>query len=140
MQAIANTPLFKILSTCRGGGYRYCRTEPPHPKRNALGLYPLHRVVLENKIGRLLAPGEIAHHLDENKENNDPANIALMTNADHSREHARERAVSPVPVHCGLCGAAFLVKPNEFRLRSKRTATGELFCSRSCGAKSRPRS
>lgn len=79
--------MFQILTTCKGGGYIYCRTDPPHPKQNAKGLYPLHRVIAENKIGRLLLPGEIAHHKDHNKHNNDEDNIEIMLNPDHSKHH-----------------------------------------------------
>ena len=47
-----------------------------------------HRVVAEEKLGRPLAPGEIAHHVDENKRNNDPSNVdVLPSQGDHARLH-----------------------------------------------------
>lgn len=61
--------LFEILSVCKGGGYRYCRTSPKHPKANSKGLYHLHRVLMENKLGRLLRDDEDVHHKDEDKSN-----------------------------------------------------------------------
>lgn len=49
----------------------------------------MHRVVAEQKIGRLLEPGEIAHHTDLNKRNNDPENLEILpSRADHSRLHS----------------------------------------------------
>ena len=127
--------MFEILSTCKGGGYRYARTNPPHPKRNSKGLYPLHRVIAENKLGRLLAPGEIAHHVDEVKTNDDPENIVVMTNAEHSSAHAIERSPDHIQCECGYCGAGFVLTPCIYRLRIKRNKFGMLFCSVSCGAR-----
>lgn len=121
--------LFEILSTCKGGGYRYCRTNPPHPRRNAKGLYPLHRVLMENKIGRILLPGEVVHHQDEDKENNSPDNLQLLSNSDHSRLHRPK--LDKVRCVC-VCGSEFYVKPHEFRRRMSMTTSDKLFCSRKC--------
>jgi hypothetical protein len=121
--------MFTILSTCRGGGYMYCRTEPPHPKRNAKGLYPLHRVLMENKIGRLLDSGEVVHHRDENKSNDSIDNLELLTNSDHSRHHAPK--VDPIECVCH-CGKRFTVKPNDYRKRMRQSQTGHVSCSRPC--------
>jgi hypothetical protein len=44
-------------------------------------------VVAEENLGRALLPGEIVHHLDEDKHNNDPANLIVMRQGDHMREH-----------------------------------------------------
>jgi hypothetical protein len=126
--------LFRILSTCKGGGYRYCRTDPPHPRRNAKGLYPLHRVLAENRLGRLLRPGEIAHHADGNKANDDPANIEVLANAEHSRLHASR--VRPIEVRCVQCGRRFELKPHEYRLRDKRATRG-IHCSLRCAGLAR---
>lgn len=46
-----------------------------------------HQVVMEQKIGRPLAPGEVVHHIDEIKSNNDPANLMLTTQSEHIRVH-----------------------------------------------------
>lgn len=46
-----------------------------------------HQVVIEQQIGRPLAKGEVVHHIDENKSNNDPANLKLTTQSEHIREH-----------------------------------------------------
>ena len=50
-----------------------------------------HRLVLENKLGRYLRDGEIAHHVNENKLDNSPKNIELMSFSEHSGLHAREK-------------------------------------------------
>lgn len=52
----------------------------------------VHRTVAEQKIGRPLKPGEVVHHIDGNKENNDPENlIVISSQAEHARLHAAER-------------------------------------------------
>ena len=125
--------MFKIISTCRGGGYHYCRTDPPHPRRNANGLYPLHRVVMENKLGRLLLEGEDVHHKDEDKQNDSPENLEIKSKSDHARHHKVKRAPEDVKLKC-RCGKSFRLKPCLFRLRAGRNKSGEVFCSRSCGS------
>jgi hypothetical protein len=49
-------------------------------------------IVLEKKIGRRLRKGEIAHHIDQNKENDSPRNLELKSNLAHTRQHIYERA------------------------------------------------
>ncbi len=51
-----------------------------------------HRIVAEEILGRPLAPGEIVHHIDGNKHNNDPSNLQVMTQGDHVREHFMPQA------------------------------------------------
>lgn len=50
-----------------------------------------HRTVAEQKLGRSLQPGEIVHHRDEDKRNNRPDNLEVMTQAEHARLHLLER-------------------------------------------------
>ncbi len=50
----------------------------------------LHVVIKEAEIGRRILPNEVVHHKDEDKQNNDPSNLVLMTRAEHTRHHRRE--------------------------------------------------
>jgi hypothetical protein len=122
--------MFTILSTCKGGGYRYCRTDPPHPKANAKGLYPLHRVLAENKIGRLLREREEVHHSDEVKDHDDPNNLKPMAKETHS--HLHHPPLPLVTAVCSTCGRNFKIKARVLRLRQKRNISGRIFCCRTC--------
>jgi hypothetical protein len=46
-----------------------------------------HRVIAEQTLGRPLEKGEIVHHIDGNKKNNAPENLAVMRQGEHMREH-----------------------------------------------------
>lgn len=46
-----------------------------------------HRVVAERMLGRPLRKGEIVHHKDGNKKNNDPFNLEVMFQGKHMQEH-----------------------------------------------------
>lgn len=46
-----------------------------------------HRIVAEQMLGRPLKKGEIVHHIDGNKRNNDKSNLKVMTQSEHCRLH-----------------------------------------------------
>jgi hypothetical protein len=46
-----------------------------------------HRAVAEEMLGRPLEPDEVVHHIDGNIHNNEPSNLAVMTQAQHMTEH-----------------------------------------------------
>lgn len=125
--------MYIILSTCNSGGYVYCRTSPAHPKANSKGLYPVHRVVMENYLGRSLMKTEDVHHKNENKQDNRVENLEVLSKTEHSKIHA---VCKPkVLLNCPVCGSEFMESPRFYRLRKKRNKSGIVFCSRSCASK-----
>ena len=70
------------------GGYIF-ELCPDHPKANPFGFVPQHRLVVERRLGRYLAPGQQVHHFDENKLNNDPSNLEVLTRSEHMRHHRK---------------------------------------------------
>lgn len=53
-----------------------------------------HRVVAEKKIGRPLELGEVVHHIDGDKWNNSPENLAVLpSQAEHARLHAEKEVI-----------------------------------------------
>ena len=48
-----------------------------------------HRIVAEEILGRPLLQGEVVHHRDGNKRNNDPRNIVILASqSEHAKAHA----------------------------------------------------
>ena len=48
------------------------------------GYAPVHRVVMHDKLGRPLRPGEVVDHIDGDIENNDPENLRVFgSNSEH---------------------------------------------------------
>jgi hypothetical protein len=65
-------------------GYILVRAPEGHPGANSNGYIRLHRLVMEQKLGRYLVPTEVVHHLDGNKRNNDPGNLEVFeSNGEH---------------------------------------------------------
>jgi hypothetical protein len=53
----------------------------------------LHRLIYEQTTGEKLQPGEIVHHLDDNKFNNIPENLEkLDSQSAHMRRHYKEKS------------------------------------------------
>lgn len=60
---------------------------PDHPWPRRGGYIGEHVRVMELSLGRRLAPGEVVHHIDHDKRNNDLTNLRLMRAGEHSRQH-----------------------------------------------------
>jgi hypothetical protein len=61
---------------------------PTHPNawKNSKSVY-FHRLVMENKLNRYLEDFEHVHHIDENRLNNDPENLEILTSSEHCKLH-----------------------------------------------------
>mgnify|MGYP001561251732 FL=1 len=53
-----------------------------------------HRRTAEAKLGRKLAPSEVVDHLNEDKTDNSPINLAVKARNVHTAEHNRRRHLS----------------------------------------------
>ena len=68
---------------CKGYWYLW---SPEHPHRTKQGYVLEHRLTVEQKLGRLLEPGEVVHHRNGDRQDNRPENLeAFQTNAQHLR-------------------------------------------------------
>ena len=67
-------------------GYWYIRM-PSHPYADSQGRVPEHKLIVSEKIGRLLESDEMVHHLDLNKHNNDSDNLEVCKDGEHRRFH-----------------------------------------------------
>ncbi len=73
------------------GGYVWERC-PGHPKANHFGFVAQHRLVGEDLAGRPLHTNECVHHRNEVRTDNRPENLQVLTQTEHRRLHARDRA------------------------------------------------
>lgn len=79
----------KLRGTSRGGN-AYVKENQRHQ----------HRVVAERLLKRALNSGEVVHHEDRNRKNNDPSNLIVFKNqADHAYHH-RWCMKRPTPCEC----------------------------------------
>lgn len=61
---------------------------PSHPHADARGYMLEHRLVVEERIGRILGRKEIVHHIDGNPSNNESSNLQLFASqAEHLAKH-----------------------------------------------------
>lgn len=81
----------------------------------------LHRHVAQLKLGRWLLSNEIVHHIDENKLNNSPDNLLVLSRQEHSSIHAIRLEQKP----CIECGNMFTPKESKI-----------LYCTNLCSKKS----
>jgi hypothetical protein len=69
-----------------------------HPEADASGYVFVHRLVAAEKLGRSLRDDEHVHHINEDRQDNRPENITVMTQSEHMSLHMRERhAAGKIP-------------------------------------------
>ena len=88
-----NLQMENIRKRLRHDGYVTLRM-PGHHLADAQGYVREHRLVMEQKLGRRLEPGEVVHHIDEDRTNNAPENLELFTS---NGEHLRATRTGRVP-------------------------------------------
>lgn len=73
-------------------GYIMAKAEY-HPYSNKRGYVPVHRLIMENELGRYLEPRkELVHHIDGGRGNNELSNLKLTTPREHYiEEHFEKR-------------------------------------------------
>lgn len=83
--------LRNIPSNARPVNYERTTSQGYVEVKTETGFRRKHIVVMERRLGRSLLPGEVVHHIDKDKTNNEDANLALMTHAEHTIHHNHER-------------------------------------------------
>lgn len=117
-------PSWKGGRRITGSGYIEIH-DPSHPRARKNGYVFEHILVMEKKVGRSISKDEDVHHKDENKQNNDPDNLELLTKSEHSKktqESRRKKRMFP----CVRCGKEVYRKPSHIK------KIKQVFCSLEC--------
>ena len=93
-----------------------------------------HVRVAEQMLGRTLGRYEEVHHIDGDKENNQPYNLMVMrTGADHHRIHATKRGVECFKTEDGSFIVVYKQNTCPFCLRLfQPNSTKQTYCSNEC--------
>lgn len=90
------------------------------------------RVMLASKLGRAIAPNEIAHHVNEDKTDDRPENIKLETATSHNRHHKTgfsHTTGSKGKISEGLL-ASYATGKHRRTAITERDKEGKILCSR----------
>lgn len=84
-----NHPLYKGGRWITSDGYiRIIKSK--HPEADKSGCILEHRYLVEKKIGRYLKYGEVVHHIDGDRQNNNIDNLMLFNNhSEHIKFHTK---------------------------------------------------
>lgn len=66
------------------------RYDPASPMAHKDGCVRKHRLAAAKKLGRPLRRDEYVHHLDGDPDNNEPGNLAVMSNSKHVALHWKQ--------------------------------------------------
>mgnify|MGYP003529038741 FL=1 len=78
-----------------------------------------HRYLMAEHLGRLLSPGEVVHHRNEIKSDNQISNLEVMD----KRAHDRAQKPKPRPFDCPNCGAHLVSFGTHSRVRRVEVVT-----------------
>lgn len=118
--------LWNIRKLVSKGDYIYAIV-PEHLCANKHGYVLLHRIIMENHLGRILDNNEVVHHIDGDKKHNIIENLQLMTAAEHARLHAQKGENDNVKMSRMWKRVCTREKTNSFRQRSRNLYL--LFCN-----------
>lgn len=124
--------LWNIKKVVSKGDYYYAIV-PEHPNKTKNNYVLLHRITMENHLGRVLNRNEIVHHLNGDKKDNRIENLRVMSSAEHAKLHADQKGKIMLELRCPQCKCVFLRSKRQTHIGKKQ---GKItFCSHSCRAR-----
>lgn len=93
--------------SCAKDGYN-SKAKRAATRKNGIHKFE-YQIIAEKMLGRPLTRGEIVHHIDSNPKNNSESNLIVCTQKEHTKIHARQRAIlatgNPDAKKCVYCKA-----------------------------------
>ena len=93
-------------------GYVYF-LDKEHPLSCKAGKVYYHRHVYSVKIGKWIDRSYHVHHIDENKQNNDPSNLQAVSPSKHGRKHTTTGNLAKKVKTCPICKKKFITQRDE---------------------------
>ena len=100
------------------------------------------RYLMAVKLGRFLTDQEEVDHIDNNKTNDDPNNLQILTpeqNREKQRLHYINSVQQKFDLACPYCGKDFTLTERDMKMKfdyfHKNNGSGLIYCSSSCNAK-----
>ena len=125
--------MWNIKKIVSKGDYLYALV-PEHPKATKNGYVLLHRIVMENHLGRFLNANEVVHHKNLNKKDNNIKNLEILSIREHAKKHGLKLKKHMVLLKCPCCKKVFSLARNKSFL-VKKTKYNCNCCSCSCRGK-----
>ena len=110
-------------------GYFYVY-DAKHPLGGKSGKVFVHRYIASLKNGYWVTSDEAVHHIDENRQNNAPENLEVMTRSEHARHHRAELGFVSYNMKCDFC--CTIIRRGQARINNNKS--GKVFCSNECRA------
>lgn len=123
--------MWEIEKIIKKGDYLYAIVRN-HPNRNKSDYVLMHRVIVENNIGRILGKDEVVHHINGDKKDNRFENLEIMNSSEHNLIHYKQNYPNGKPMIdfvCENCGIQF-----KREKRNKQRGL-RIFCSKKCSSK-----
>jgi len=128
----SRNPNWKGGRTIASSGYVLVK-RPGHPLADSRGYAYEHRVVAMEKLGRPLHKGEVVHHINGDKLDNRPENLAVLpSNGHHMQAHGGRRDTrrlgEPNPIVACECGCGRTFDKYDQDGRPRRFVSGHNGC------------
>ena len=108
--------------------YVYC---PMHPRVISKKYIAEHVLIMESHVGRFMEKGELVHHKDGNKQNNNIQNLEIATSKCHVRWHGLCNGLT-IDLFCSGCQKTFSRRKNQVKKNQRL-----YYCNRTCYIKHR---